>query len=199
MEIMIITGFLGSGKTAAILAVVDRVIESTGKKVVVIKNDFGRIGIDARVMKNGGLTVQEMHGGRICCMSEEAFLKTLTDVARDIGPDMVVVEPTGLEDPMSILAALKAFDETPLDSVRTVVVLDAVRFARILRAFPRPVERELRAADLVLVNKIDEVDNIELVDVLACLFDLGINVPIVSASMATGTNVERVIQQLVST
>lgn len=197
MDIMIVSGFLGSGKTATILAIIDQVIERTGKKVVVLKNDFGKIGIDARVMKLGGLTVQDMHSGCICCTLEEDFTETLTEVAESICPDLIIVEPTGVADPANILAALKAFEDVPVESIRTIVVVDAVRFAQVLRAFPHPVKRQIGVADMVLVSKIDEVGKVELVDVLACLFDLGVRVPIISASLVHGTNLDRVVEELV--
>lgn len=197
MDIMIVTGFLGSGKTAAILATVDRVIERTGKRVVVLKNDFGRIGIDAKVMRNSGLTVREIHSGCVCCTLEEDFMEALGEIAWRFGPDMVIVEPSGVADPTNILLALRRFKEADLDSIKTVAVVDAVRFDQVLRAFPNPVKRQLGAADMVLVSKIDEVKKTDLVDVLACLFDLGVKVPIISASLVNGANLDRVVEEMV--
>ena len=197
MDVIIVTGFLGSGKTTTILAVIDQVIELVGKKVVVLQNDLGRIGIDAELMDRKGLNVRGINSGCICCALEEDFTKVLAEVASSSCPDMIFVEPSGVADPANILLALKGFEDAPVDRIKTVVVIDAVRFAQILRAFPNPVKRQIGIADIIVVSKIDEVEKIDLVDVLAYLFDRGVTVPIISTSLVNGTNLDRVVEELV--
>ena len=81
MDMLVVSGFLGSGKTTMILATIGKYIETTKKKVVIIVNDFGKIGIDGTVMKKYGLEVQDMPSGCICCTLGSDFLETVNTVA----------------------------------------------------------------------------------------------------------------------
>ena len=67
MDMIVIAGFLGSGKTTLVLSAVKDIYERYGKKVAVIVNDFGTIGIDGKVMEKYGLQVKELAAGCICC------------------------------------------------------------------------------------------------------------------------------------
>ena len=197
MELIIITGFLGSGKTTTILSVADQVIKRTGKRIAVIKNDFGKVGIDAKVLKRGGLTVQEMPSGCICCTLEADFLETLTEVVNTITPDIVLVEPSGIANPKNIIAAMGEYAGPPFRRTRTMTILDIVRFRKVLGSFPGPIGDQIDVADIVLVNKIDEVDREQVDDALAFLERRGIDVPVIPTSVLKGTNLDRVVEELV--
>jgi G3E family GTPase len=99
MDMIIIAGFLGSGKTTLILNTIGKITELTGKKVAMIVNDFGNIGIDGKVMEKYGLKVQELPRGCICCTLGPSFLDTVRTIHDKFDPDLVVVEPSGIADP----------------------------------------------------------------------------------------------------
>ena len=155
MDMLVISGFLGSGKTTMVLATVGRIIEMTKKKVVIIVNDFGKIGIDGKVMEKYGLSVTEMPSGCICCTLGSDFLETVRTVAEKFRPDLVIVEPTGIADPANIRDTMKLY-RGPLGNIKIVVVVDAVRFQLILKALTNPLKNQLNAADIILINKMDE-------------------------------------------
>jgi G3E family GTPase len=155
MDMLVISGFLGSGKTTMVLATVGRIIEVTKKKVVIIVNDFGKIGIDGKVMEKYGLSVTEMPSGCICCTLGSDFLETVRTVAEKFRPDLVIVEPTGIADPANIRDTMKLY-RGPLGNIKIVVVVDAVRFQLILKALTNPLKNQLNAADIILINKMDD-------------------------------------------
>jgi G3E family GTPase len=197
MDMLVVSGFLGSGKTTMILATIGKYIETTKKKVVIIVNDFGKIGIDGTVMKKYGLDVQDMPSGCICCTLGADFLETVGTVANNLKPDLILVEPTGIADPANIVDTMKMYTGPKVDPVRIFVVVDAVRFPLLLKALAIPIKNQLNAADLIVINKIDESGPEAIQVVRASLEEIGIRKKTISVSAVTGENLDQVIQAMV--
>jgi G3E family GTPase len=197
MDLLLISGFLGSGKTTMVLSTIDRIIKRKHKKVVIIVNDFGKIGIDGKVMEKYGLEVREMPSGCICCTLGTDLLTTLRDVAEAFHPDLVVIEPTGVADPVAIHDTLKLYVGPPVHSTRIVIILDAPRYAVIVKALERPLKNQLRAADVIVINKVDEVDQATVQSIEESVRDLGLSTPVIAASATAGTNLDQVVEAMV--
>lgn len=198
MELVLISGFLGSGKTTMLLSTIDQIIALTNKKVVIIKNDFGSIGIDAKVMEKSGLQVRELPSGCICCTMGIDFLKTLTAVATEYHPDLVFVEPSGLADPASIIALMKGYTGPPVQKIRVMIIVDAVRFNLISRAMPAPMERQLKIGDVIVINKIDEATKEQIDEVRQAVQNMGLDKPLIMASALRKENVDMVARAMVA-
>jgi G3E family GTPase len=198
MEILIVAGFLGSGKTTLVLSAIERIIEKTGKKVVILVNDFGTIGIDAKVMERFGLKVAEMASGCICCTLGADLLTTVEDIEHNFKPDMLVIEPTGLADPEAIVRAFQHYPGRPPERIRSAVIVDAVRFPAIFKALNRPLTNQVKGADLVLINKVDAVSAEDLEAVKADLRTIDAEVPLVPVSALNGTNVDEAVTAMVA-
>lgn len=197
MDMLVVSGFLGSGKTTMILATIGKYVETTKKKVVIIVNDFGKIGIDGTVMKKYGLEVQDMPSGCICCTLGTDFLETVNTVASNFRPDLILVEPTGIADPANIIETMKMYRGPKVDPVRIFVVVDAVRFPLILKALAVPLRNQLNAADVIVINKIDE-SGPEAIDLVkTSLEGLGIRKQTISVSAVTGENLDQVVAAMV--
>src|SRR5688500_18872467 len=99
----IVSGALGVGKTTAILAAVRHRPE--GERWAVMVNEFGRVGIDGAVLSDGssGLEVREIAGGCVCCTANLPLRLGLAKLVREVRPDRLFVEPTGLAHPASII------------------------------------------------------------------------------------------------
>lgn len=197
MDMIIIAGFLGSGKTTLILNTVGQITERTGKKVALIVNDFGNIGIDGKVMEKYGLKVQELPRGCICCTLGPNFLDTVRTIQDKFQPDLVIVEPSGIADPDSILATMEHYQGRPLGKISTVILLDAVRFPILVQAMKIPMTKQLHSADLVVLTKIDEVDEARLKDMEAFVKNLIGDRPIIPVSSTNGHNLDVFVGQLV--
>jgi G3E family GTPase len=196
MDMLVVSGFLGSGKTTMVLATVGRIIELTKKKVVIIVNDFGKIGIDGKVMEKYGLSVTEMPSGCICCTLGSDFLETVRTVADKFRPDLVIVEPTGIADPANILDTMKLY-HGPIGRIRIVVVVDAVRFPLIMKALAKPLGNQLKAADIILINKIDEATPEAVNEVEENLVTLGVNKTVITTSATEMINLDLVVEAMV--
>ena len=197
MDMLVVSGFLGSGKTTMILATIGKYIEVTKKKVVIIVNDFGKIGIDGAVMKKYGLDVQDMPSGCICCTLGTDFLETVNTVASNFKPDLILVEPTGIADPANIIETMKMYRGPKVDPIRIFVVVDAVRFPLILKALTVPLKNQLKAADLIVINKIDESGPEAIQVVKSSLDELGIRKRTITVSAVTGENLDQVVEAMV--
>src|SRR5215471_7525880 len=101
MKIVLIAGYLGSGKTTLIIAL-SKKLAGEGSKVAILVNDVGVVPVDGAVMQEYGLTVKDIGGGCICCQVVGSLMKTIETLATGVRPDIVIIEPTGIAVPDSI-------------------------------------------------------------------------------------------------
>lgn len=193
---IIVAGFLGSGKTTLLLATIGRSIERTGKKVVVIVNDFGSIGIDATVMNKYGLEVAELASGCICCTLGPDLLETVEEVAEKFSPDTIVIEPTGVADPHAIVEIMQCYKGPKVSKIKVILIIDAVRFTLIVKALGRPLAAQLRSADLILINKADAVSGEAIDEITSWIKDGRSSARILAISASNGTNLDEVVEEL---
>ncbi|MGQ9718650.1 MAG: GTP-binding protein [Nitrososphaerales archaeon] len=156
MQFLIISGFFGSGKTTLILELARELVVKRGKKIGIIVNDIGEVGIDDKVMKSYGLNVKEMFGGCICCemaVNLPTTLKTLRDA---YNPDIVILEPSGIADASNVNKVLKSIENLEIDVLPVVSLFDATQFGLLIESLPFIIA-QLKSADIVLINKIDTV------------------------------------------
>jgi G3E family GTPase len=155
-EVIIISGFLGAGKTTLLKKILTW--ESDLSDTVVIVNEFGDVGIDGSLLKNVGSDVVELTGGCICCTMKVDLNQTLKKIRREFNPRKIFIESTGVADPYMIT---EAFDDEELrDQMKVsniITVLDIELWEG--RDYFGPIFfNQLKLADLILLNKIDIVD-----------------------------------------
>lgn len=151
---MLVAGFLGSGKTTLIIRLA-QVASRNGSRVAVVVNEIGEIGIDDQVTRQVGLNVWELLGGCICCTLSGDLVKTLESLDADYAPDLAIVEASGAANPRTVLSALPYYRGRPLDSMRTLTVVDPLRLRMLLETLTPLVTSQIEQADIVVVNKID--------------------------------------------
>ncbi len=151
--ISIITGYLGSGKTTLLR----RIIDETDKKLAIIMNEFGQVGIDGAVIKGKDVDMVELAGGCVCCSLTGEFEYAVKEILEKIKPEMIVVETTGVAEPDAI--ALDISENIPgvsMDVVITIVDADStIRFPSIGHTGRMQIEM----ADVILLNKVDLVNS----------------------------------------
>ena len=184
----VITGFLGAGKTSMIRHLL---ANANGKRIALVINEFGDIGVDGEILKGCGIEgceeddVLELANGCICCTVADDFLPTIEKIlARPERPDHIVIETSGLALPKPLVKAFNWPDvrtHVTVDGVITVVDAPAVA-AGLFASNPQAVqeqresdealdhespleelfEEQLGCADLVILNKMDLVQEDEL-------------------------------------
>ena len=155
-EVIVISGFLGAGKTTLLKKILTW--ESDLSQTVVIVNEFGDVGIDGSLLKSVGSDVVELTGGCICCTMKVDLTQTLKKIRREFNPRKIFIESTGVADPFMIT---DAFDDEELrDQMKVskvITVLDIELWEG--RDYFGPIFfNQLKLADLILLNKIDIVD-----------------------------------------
>jgi len=154
MHLLLVTGFLGSGKTTLIIPLAKSVVQLK-RRVAILVNEIGEIGIDNQLMRQLDLNVWELLAGCICCTLSGDLVATLQKLDADYAPDLVIVEPSGAADPRNVLTALPYYRGRPLASVRTVSVLDPLRLPMLIDVLTPLITSQIRHADLVIVSKSD--------------------------------------------
>jgi G3E family GTPase len=154
VPILLVTGFLGAGKTT----VVNHLLaHAEGRRIAAVVNDFGAINIDAELIAGASDGVVSLSNGCICCSLEGDLLRTLAALLRDPRPEFIVIETSGVADPSDIVRNLMdpiVWKEAPLETVLCVV--DATTPPPTLH--DALLRSQLRTADVVALSKVDLVD-----------------------------------------
>ena len=154
MRLLLITGFLGSGKTTLIIKLAQAATERA-KRVAIVVNEIGEIGIDDRLMRQLDLNVWELVNGCICCTLSGDLVTTLQKLDADYAPDLVMVEPSGAADPKNILSALPYYRGGSLEGLYTATIVDPLRVEMLVEVLTPLITSQIRHADLILISKRD--------------------------------------------
>ncbi|MEH2070629.1 MAG: GTP-binding protein [Nostoc sp.] len=160
MPVTIITGFLGSGKTTLLNHILNN---QEGLKTAVLVNEFGEIGIDNELIVSTGENMVELNNGCICCTINNDLVDAVYKVLeRQENLDYLVVETTGLADPLPVALTFlgtELRDLTRLDSIITVV--DAANYSLDLFN-SQAAYSQIAYGDVIVLNKTDLVDEATL-------------------------------------
>ncbi|MDP2228577.1 MAG: GTP-binding protein [Moraxellaceae bacterium] len=183
IPVTVLTGFLGSGKTTLLNRILT---ENHGKRIAVIENEFGEIGIDQDLVVNADEEIFEMNNGCICCTVRGDLIRILGNLARRRDKfDRIVLETTGMADPGPVAQTFFVDDDIKdeffLDGIITLV--DA---GHVEQHFGNSDEvmAQIAFADMIVLNKIDLVDPAKLKRLQARLQDMNKMAQIYPANMA---------------
>ena len=157
MIIDIVHGFLGSGKTTFIQQLLEQLTPL--EKVVVLVNEFGQVGIDGALLRQGGSDVVELSSGCICCTLKADLSRQIPEIAAEFKPDRLIIEPSGVATIQSLLEVVGALRLEPyVQAVRVICIVDAGSFIDLYGASPMFVRTQLERANIIIINKRDLVD-----------------------------------------
>ncbi|MGD9951318.1 MAG: GTP-binding protein [Burkholderiales bacterium] len=160
VPVTILTGFLGAGKTTLLNRILK---EDHGRKIAVIENEFGEVGVDSDFIERSDEQIVEMNNGCICCTVRGDLIRILGTLKERRGKgelefDRVVIETTGMADPGPVAQTFFTDEEIGnyylLDSILTVV--DAKHAPKQLDEF-REAQEQVGFADRILLSKADLV------------------------------------------
>ena len=158
MKVIIIGGFLGSGKTTVLMELVPYLAkQATGFEhpVAVLENEIALSDVDSKMLQSRGMEVRTLTAGCICCTASGALEDSVRTIREQFAPAYLVVEATGMAYPDAIAQAVRDAGE---DDVRILVLADAKRWKKLKLAMPKFVESQLCHASVVFLNKIDLVE-----------------------------------------
>jgi G3E family GTPase len=181
VPVLVLTGFLGSGKTTLLNRLMRSRPPARGKMAIVV-NEFGEVGIDGDLLPQGMTRQVELPGGCICCVLNEQLDTTLLELlATTPDLEMIVIETTGIAEPMPICWSL---EREPLsERVRLAAVLtviDVTNFEQS-RGLTPGVDAQAEYADVLVLSKTDLLAPPE--PLLRTMRELNPNAPVVSGTV----------------
>ncbi|GBE00693.1 putative metal chaperone YciC [bacterium BMS3Bbin06] len=182
IKIIVVYGFLGSGKTTLMMEFAKRIVAS-GNKVAVVVNEAGKVPIDGKLISVAGLPVREIFAGCICCSIVGDFISTLNALMEDTGLAYILVEPSGMAD------APRLFETIEKHAGRLgkkVLVLDGARLPILVKAVSPLIKGQVQTADIILLNKMDAVANENLDELESLLRILPHSAPVYRISARKG-------------
>lgn len=156
LPVIVIAGYLGSGKTTLVNRILAQADPATHGRLVVMVNDFGDIAIDAELIAaHSGDTIQLANGCICCTIGADLFNAFSRVLDMDPRPDALVIEASGVADPLKLAALARAEPDLRCDGVATLV--DAVNIETLLadERVGRAVQGQIEGADLLVVTKED--------------------------------------------
>ena len=162
-RIILITGFLGAGKTSVLRHLLRSDMQSGEKKSWVIVNEFGKVSIDGPILKQYSPRITELNNGSIFCQClAGTFVDSIASMLA-LGLSDLYIESTGLADPsnmQSILTSVKKKTLQPYVYAGVVCVVDAKYFRKLSQSNTM-INRQILQSTLVILNKIDLINENE--------------------------------------
>lgn len=160
-KLYVLTGFLGSGKTTVLLKLI-QVLQ--GRKIGIIQNEFGKLGIDGTILRNDDIQMVEINRGSIFCTCQKLnFVNALSDMTQH-DFDYLFVESSGWGDPSNveeILEATKVVSGKEYDFRGVICFVDAVNFLEQVKD-EETAFRQLKHCNLAVITKTDLADRAQL-------------------------------------
>ena len=150
-KVDIFSGFLGAGKTTLIKKLIKEAYK--GEMLVVIENEFGKIGIDGGFLKEAGIQITEMNSGCICCSLVGDFGKALAKVKAEYNPDRIVIEPSGVGKLSDVIRAVQDAGVDGLELNAFTTVIDASKCKMYMKNFEEFYKNQIEFASSVILSR----------------------------------------------
>lgn len=155
MKILLVSGFLGAGKTTFIKALA----KQTGKEFAVLENEYGAVGIDGDILKNEisdkKVNIWEMAEGCICCSMKGDFASTVLTIANTVDPEYLVIEPTGVAMLGQIVKNLQQIEYERITLLAPVTIVDGHSFFRYEKEYRELYQNQIASARTVIISKME--------------------------------------------
>lgn len=159
MEIQIVSGFLGAGKTTFL----NKYLPLLKGRTVVIENEFGDVGLDGELIEED-IPVKELYAGCICCSLAMDFRKGIREITEQFRPDRIVIEPSGvgrLSDIVNACIRSKEKDGVDLRITKLITVVDLAGLEEYVEGFGAFYRDQIRQAGLLLLSNLEVVPKAE--------------------------------------
>lgn len=171
MKVLVLGGFLGSGKTTVLLKLAAWITAHSSRPMplAIIENEVGEVSVDGAALR--GYQVRELSAGCICCTLTAGLGMAIRQLYQDYDPEYIIVEATGLAHMDKITEVIRRY-LPEVSWLRAVVLADVARWDSLMEGLDVFLENQLRGGDDILLNKCDlvsEEDRMRLAEELKAL------------------------------
>ena len=154
MKILIVSGFLGAGKTTFI----QTMAAVTGRDFAVYENEYAGAGIDtARLSENESLNIWESTENCVCCSGKADFAAAVLTISNALDPEYLIVEPTGAAKLSNLLENVRKIQYDRISLLKPIVIVDAAAYYQSRQMYPDISEDQIRAASVIVLSKTQNV------------------------------------------
>lgn len=196
IKIDIISGFLGAGKTTLIKKLINEGLYK--ENIVVIENEFGKVGIDGKLLKQANINVKEVNAGCICCSITGDFKKSLKDAAERFKPQRIIIEPSGVAKLSEVIAAIRAPELRDLFEINMVItVVDVLRFESYSANFGEFYKNQIINSKAIVLSRTQEISTDKLLKIKDIICKLNEKAPVVTTpwDKLSGYNIIKTAEQ----
>lgn len=182
MKILIVSGFLGAGKTTFIAEMSRRCKE----RFVVMENEMGAVGVDGGLLSSSSsdIKVWELTEGCICCTMKTDFATSVLTIESALTPEFLVVEPTGVGMLSRIIENIRSIEYERIEILSPITILDARHARETARDFPEVFTDQLASAGVVVLSKTEGMSADEREAAAELVRDAAPNAEIISSPYA---------------
>lgn len=151
-ELIIVSGFLGAGKTTFIQHLINSAY--AGERIAVLENEFGTVDLDGDTLRRSGVQVTSVIAGCICCNSAGSLFPAMEKIVKDFAPSLIIVEPTGIARMSDILSMMKFDRFRNLCTLRNVItIVDTKNYYKRMFISKEFFENQICASQIIFLSK----------------------------------------------
>lgn len=173
MKILIISGFLGAGKTTFI----KELVKQTKKKFVILENEMAELSLDSDILKEDDLDIYEVIEGCVCCSTKADFKTSILTIANTLDPEYLIIEPTGVGLLSNIIENIKMIEYERIQILAPITIIDYNDIENIKNDIYKD---QLINASKIIISKSEQADKNELKRKVEYITGLGAKGEIIS-------------------
>lgn len=176
MKILLVSGFLGAGKTTFI----KELAKNINLEFVVLENEYADIGVDKDFLNEKNLNVWEMSEGCICCSMKGDFKSSIKKIYSEINPEYLLVEPTGVGMLSSIIENIREINNNDIEILSPITLIDITSFSEYLETFNSFFTDNLKNTGKVILTKLENSNYFEIENIKNEILKINNNLEIIT-------------------
>lgn len=157
MKILIVSGFLGAGKTTLIKEMANK----TKRDFVVMENEYGDVDIDSNMLKDEGMNIWELTEGCVCCTMKQDFATSILTIANSLDPEYLIVEPTGVAKLSNIISNIKQIEYDRIVLLKPITIIDGNAFNSFVNSYDDIYIDQIINTSKIIISKMESKEQYE--------------------------------------
>ena len=161
MNILVISGFLGAGKTTFI----KKMVEMTNKNFVILENEYGELGLDKKFLEDStsrDINIWELTEGCICCSVKSDFATSILTIANSLDPEYLIVEPTGVGMLSNVLKNIQKIEYERITLLKPITIIDVNCYDKDMQNFPEIYKDQIANSNKIIFSKTEQLSSSEI-------------------------------------